>query len=147
MTLSEILNSNKKLSISRDTERTHYAQATFGGRVIEFRLDKFPQDPKGGRWQFTFVELDNDSEHGETYKKTGNGNELPIFSTAKTFLSDFIEENKPIAVYFEADKQEGSSRVKLYRRFAKRWTPTGYQHEIVHDDAEMEYHMFSRIEK
>lgn len=144
MKISELLDTKRKVEIVKDTERAYYGRAEFNGVPIEFRLDRWPNDPKDGRWQFTFVAIGDEFDDGETYHKTGQGDELAVFATAKNFVDDFLKTVKPIALYFEADKLEGDSRSKLYNRFISRWTPAGYEHDRVYSDLEMDYHAFFR---
>jgi hypothetical protein len=148
MKIFEILNTNTTLTVVKDNGKSYRARAKFGGREIEFRMDRWPDDSK---WNFTFVQLgdgeddeddDRYNEDGETYDATGDGDQLAIFAAAKKFLEDALKMLKPSVVFFEADKTKGPSRAKLYNRFIKRWKLNGYTYRKVDGDAFADYHAF-----
>lgn len=142
MILTELLNKATPLTVLKDSDKSYKAKATFGNREIEFRFSKWPP-PNDNRWNFTFVELgDEDEDEDGTYKATGSGNELAVFATAKRFLEIAIAKYQPKVVYFEADKTQGSSRAKLYKRFTERWAPPGYKHRIMADEKDAIYHAY-----
>lgn len=141
MILSEILDTSTPLQSTKETDKVWTAQGKFGDREIEFKFAKWPE-PNIGRWNFTFTELGDEHEDGETFDATGKGNEFAIFATAKKFLEQAIAKYKPMVVYFEADKSTGDARASLYKRFTKRWVPNGYKHRIVHSEKGTDYHAY-----
>ena len=139
MKLTEILDRPMSIKIIQQTPKSYRGIIEIGERQIEFRFSAWPEP---GKWNFTFVELDDEFRDGETFGATGRGNELQIFASAKKFLEDAIKLYSPKAVYFEADKSGKDSRASLYDRFVKRWQPEGYRHRKVFADDTQDYHAF-----
>lgn len=77
--------------------------ASTGEGYIDFK-QSYPGD-----WSIAFS-IDGNEE------VSGEGDEFKIFSTVVDIIKDFIEENKPTKIRFEAKE---SSRIKLYNRLAK----------------------------
>ena len=67
-----------------------------------------------------------DEDEEPDYKITGGGSEYEIFATVMRIVFEYVKKNKPNAISFTADDDE-PSRVKLYDRFVKRFTASGYK--------------------
>lgn len=137
--IAEILDKPAQLKTVRDGDLWYRARAEIGGRELEFRLDRWPIDRD--HWNFTFVELSDDYEDGETYDATGKGSELAVFATAKKFLENAIKTHHPKIIHFESEKSSGS-RDKLYKRFVERWHLPGYTYRKFAEDDDVTYHGF-----
>lgn len=70
-------------------------------------------------------------------KKTNTGNQMRVFATVIAILNDFVEyfENDIQYISFTADKEQGQSRAKLYKRILQSHIPDGFKLVDVREDA------------
>lgn len=123
MKITEVFNSDVKGKVIKRTNNSFITKATIGDRDI-----KFQAAGNDGDWEVDFIEQ---SSKGDTFSKTGSGNELQVFSFVIESLQTFISMYAPAQVAFTSDKSDGN-RSKLYNRMAKRINIPGYH--IEHSD-------------
>ena len=97
---------------ARWREKPHPAmkvyKATIEGKELDVRIWDTGDD-----WQVMF-KVDDQVD------VTGTGDEFTIFATVFDILDDFINQESPKVIEFEALKSD-QSRIKLYDRFVKRF--------------------------
>lgn len=81
-----------------------------------------------------------DAHNGKTQldiTKTNTGNQMRVFATAIAILNDFVEyfEDDVQYISFTADKEQGESRSKLYKRLIQAHTPDGFKLMDVREDS------------
>jgi len=124
MLLKEILNKNVIYDIVKQNASTFSTMARIGSRDIKFTASINTDD----EWAVEFTEYQANDRHSKgTYKKTGSGNELEVFSMIKASIEEFIELYNPKEIYFTSEKSNDSdSRSKLYDRMMSRFKIPGY---------------------
>lgn len=120
MKLNEILNKKVDYEVINAKSVFFQTRATIGDRIINFGA----VDNDDGSWDIQFAE--KTKEGRTTYKKTGSGNELEVFSFVKDSLLDFISRYQPEKMCFTADKdsEEKDNRANTYERLLKRFIGT-----------------------
>lgn len=115
--LTEIFNSDVAGQVIRKTANSFVTKATIGDRDI-----KFQASGADGDWECDFIEQ---SSKGDTFKKTGSGNELQVFSFVIESIKLFIASYSPDQLIFTSDKSDGN-RTKLYSNMSRRVKIPGY---------------------
>ncbi len=123
MKITEVFNSDVKGRVVKRTNSSFITRATIGNRDIKFQAVGHEAD-----WEVDFIEQ---SSKGDTFSKSGSGNELQVFSFVIESLQLFISMYAPDQVAFTSDKSDGN-RSKLYARMAKRVSIPGYH--VEHSD-------------
>jgi hypothetical protein len=115
MQLCELLKSTYEYELKRDE---YGYDATFDAEppYPVVRIDISPKGPaKASKHKVWAIEF----SRGGTMTVTGHGDELRIFSTIVAIVKEFIQKEKPSAIFFSSDRDE-TSRMKLYDRMVKR---------------------------
>jgi hypothetical protein len=115
MVLAELLDSTYDWGALEGNDQNHYS-AEFTdeqGKEIEVNISFWR-----GMWD---IEFSRDGTHGIT----GEGNALKIFGTVVAIVKEFVAAEKPEFMTFSAKKDE-TSRVKFYKRLAKKLEAVGY---------------------
>ena len=133
MILNEVLNSPVKFKWLHSDSELGMAKFFIDGNevMVEFHeMDnplpndrKDPDYPKHAIDISFYVSEDGDHDSAD-YGITGGGNEYQVFSTVMVIAKEYIAKHKPEAITFSAEEP---SRIKLYDRFMKRFTSTGYR--------------------
>lgn len=128
MQLSELFKTTYEYEFNKDSYGLYDAQFYAGNGTFQRDLVKVDISGKGpppsNVWGIEFT-------RGNSMEVTGQGDELRILSTIIAILKEFIEKEKPTAIYFAADREE-ASRMKLYDRMAKKLP--GFRHVVDADD-------------
>lgn len=134
--INEVFDSNVPGKVVKRTNSSFITKATIGNRDIKFHASGYEGD-----WEVDFVE--QSPTKGDTFGKSGSGNELQVFSFVIESLKLFISTYQPQQVMFTSDKSD-ANRSKLYATMAKRVKIPGYHVEVT--DAGMAgYDMFKII--
>jgi len=131
--LSEVFNSNVRATLVKNNANAFIVKAEIGNRII-----KFTAAGGSGDWEIDFVE--QSPEKGDTFGKTGSGNELQVFSFVIDCIKEVIAIHQPDRVSFTSDKSD-VNRTKLYARIGKKVKIPGYHVEV----APAEYAGYDRI--
>lgn len=115
--LDELLNSDVKYDVIKDSANKFQTIAKIGDRFITFSA--YNDGDQG--WDVAFYESkDHHSPH--TYGKTGSGDELKVFSMVMASFKEFLDRYHPDVITFTADKDgESDTRAKLYSRIASKY--------------------------
>lgn len=116
MKLDELLNSKYEWSGLRHESGSLYTTEFLDS---EERLVVVNFSQWNGVWS---VEFDRDGSHG----MTGAGDAVKVFSTVLDIIKEFTESVDPNFITFSA-KSDEESRVKFYKRFAKKISSFGYK--------------------
>ena len=119
--LNEVFDSDVNGKVVRKTNNSFITKATVGERDI-----KFQAMGADGDWECDFIE--QSPTKGDTFGKSGSGNELQVFSFVIESLKLFISMYAPDQVMFTSDKSDGN-RSQLYARMARRVKIPGYHIE------------------
>jgi hypothetical protein len=134
--LNEVFDSNVPGKVVKKTASSFITKATIGNRDI-----KFQAAGHAGDWEVDFIE--QSPKRGDTFGKSGSGNELQVFSFVIESLELFISLYSPAQVMFTSDKSD-TNRTKLYKRMSKRVKIPGYHIEIA-DRGSAGYDIFKII--
>jgi len=124
MLINEILDRKVKYTVMKDSDSQFKAQAKINGRDIVF----YAEETWHGIWEVAFGEKTDDA-FDITYKKTGNGGELEVFSMVKELTLEMIKKHDPKKITFQAAKEENGNRGNLYARLVERFKIPGYKIE------------------
>jgi len=115
MKLNELLNTDAKIRVVADTDKTFGTSVEVGGREIDFTANYSDI----GRWEVEF------SEDGHRYSMTKSGKEFEVMAAVKKSFEMLIKKHPDDEFVFAADKTE-KSRITAYERLLKRFVPDGY---------------------
>lgn len=121
-TLTESFDSQVNGKLIRATPELFTTQALIGDRTITFNAAMSIQNNKT-IWEIEFIE--NALNRGSTYRKTGSGNEMQVFSFVFDSIKELVARYSPDEIEFSSDKSDGN-RTKLYTRLANRIKLPGY---------------------
>jgi hypothetical protein len=127
--ISESFNSDVAGKVVRKSNDLFVTQATIGNRDIKFTAasDSGPEKSDSlNNWEIDFRETSQ--TRGDTYGKSGSGNELQVFSFIIESIKLFISMYAPDSISFTSDKSD-RSRSTLYARMANRIKIPGYHVE------------------
>lgn len=124
MLINEILDRKVKYTILKDGDSQIKAQATINGRTIIF----YGEETWHGIWEVAFGEKE-EGDDDITYKKTGNGGELEVFSMVKELTLELVKKHSPRKITFQAAKDVKGNRGNLYARLIDRFKVPGYKIE------------------
>jgi len=124
--LAESFDSDVKGRVLKSTSNIFVTAAQIGSRIIRFTA----ASDYAGVWDVVFIEK---SELGDTFGKSGSGNELQVFSFIINSLKFFISKYSPDIITFTADKGD-SNRASLYTRLVQRIKEPGYHLENIETD-------------
>lgn len=117
MLIQELLNSKVAYDVIKDNATTFRTVAKIGDRLITFTA--FKEDEN--EWDIAFYESE-DIHSAVTYRKTGSGDELKVFSMVIASFKEFMDRYSPEIITFTADKDgESDTRAKLYARMAAKY--------------------------
>ena len=122
--ITEVFTSNVPSEVVRATSDLYTTKATIGGRVIVFNASQFDDDEGKSIWEIDFTEYEKDGT-GTTFRKTGSGNELQVFSFVIESIKDLISSYHPDQLTFTSHKAD-DNRTKLYQRMLNRIKVPGY---------------------
>ena len=122
--LNEVFTSNVPSEVVRATSDLYTTKATIGGRVIVFNASQYDDDEGKSVWEIDFTEYEKDGT-GTTFRKTGSGNELQVFSFVIESIKDLISSYHPDQLTFTSHKAD-DNRTKLYQRMLNRIKVPGY---------------------
>lgn len=122
--LNEVFTSNVSSEVVRATSDLYTTKATIGGRVIVFNASQYDDDEGKSIWEIDFTEYEKDGT-GTTFRKTGSGNELQVFSFVIESIKDLISSYHPDQLTFTSHKAD-DNRTKLYQRMLNRIKVPGY---------------------
>lgn len=130
MLVQEILNKKTDYEVIRASSNAFRAKAEINGRTIMFSAE---DEDESGEWGIAFSEID--SKGRRTYKQTGSGGELEVFSMIKDCMLEFVERYQPAMMKFTADKDNGAdTRANAYERLIKRFNVPGYTYKRTKQD-------------
>ena len=132
MKLNEILNKKVDYEVVKATSTLFQTRAEINGRTINFGAVAGYGD-MDDTWEIQFAEK---VEGGKpTYKKTGSGKELEVFSFIKDSITEFVSRYHPEKMDFTADKEgHDDNRADTYERLLKRFKIPGYEFERENHD-------------
>jgi len=122
--ITEVFTSNVSSEVVRATSDLYTTKATIGGRVIVFNASQYDDDEGKSVWEIDFTEYEKDGT-GTTFRKTGSGNELQVFSFVIESIKDLISSYHPDQLTFTSHKAD-DNRTKLYQRMLNRIKVPGY---------------------
>ena len=122
--ITEVFTSNVSSEVVRATSDLYTTKATIGGRVIVFNASQYDDDEGKSVWEIDFTEYEKDGT-GTTFRKTGSGNELQVFSFVIESIKDLISSYHPDQLTFISHKAD-DNRTKLYQRMLNRIKVPGY---------------------
>ena len=122
--ITEVFTSNVSSEVVRSTSDLYTTKATIGGRVIVFNASQYDDDEGKSVWEIDFTEYEKDGT-GTTFRKTGSGNELQVFSFVIESIKDLISSYHPDQLTFTSHKAD-DNRTKLYQRMLNRIKVPGY---------------------
>jgi hypothetical protein len=122
--ITEVFTSNVSSEVVRATPDLYTTKATIGGRVIVFNASQYDDDEGKSIWEIDFTEYEKDGT-GTTFRKTGSGNELQVFSFVIESIKDLISSYHPDQLTFTSHKAD-DNRTKLYQRMLNRIKVPGY---------------------
>lgn len=122
--LFEVFDSDVPGKIIRASNESFITKATIGSREI-----KFTGAGNDGNWEVDFTE--HSPDRGSTFRKSGSGNELQVFSFVLESLKLLIAKYSPDSVLFTSDESDGN-RTSLYARMSRKITIPGYEMQIEH---------------
>jgi len=116
MKLIELLDSKYEWDGFYKENDSHYVTrfTTDDGEEVEANIIHW-----SGAWE---IEFSRDGTHG----LTGAGDAIKIFGTILDIIKEFIDSENPKFITFSS-KLDEESRVKFYRRFAKKIESFGYK--------------------
>lgn len=120
--LNEVFDSNVPGKVVKQTSSSFITKATIGNRDIKFQAAGHDSD-----WEVDFIE--QSPTRGDTFSKTGSGNELQVFSFVIESLKLFISLYSPDQVAFTSDKSDGN-RSQLYARMGRKVKIPGYTLDV-----------------
>ncbi len=122
MKILEVIDSPVNSQVVANTADRFVTRAQFGDQSIDFTASK--DIGKDNSWfvKFNPTDVKSSKWSGSTeFKKTGQGNELQIFSFVKQSMNQLIQQHQPSSIGFTADRSEGN-RASLYQRMVDRWS-------------------------
>jgi hypothetical protein len=122
--ITEVFTSNVSSEVVRATSDLYTTKATIGGRVIVFNASQYDDDEGKSIWEIDFTEYEKDGT-GTTFRKTGSGGELQVFSFVIESIKDLIASYHPDQLTFTSHKAD-DNRTKLYQRMLNRIKVPGY---------------------
>jgi len=120
--ITEVFNSNVPQEVVRATSDLYTTKATIGKRTIVFNSSQYDNDEGKSVWEIEFTEKD---ETGTTFRKTGSGSELQVFSFVVQSIKDLIAIYHPDQLTFTSHKAD-DNRTTLYQRMLSRVKVPGY---------------------
>jgi hypothetical protein len=123
--ITEVFTSNVSSEVVRATSDLYTTKAMIGGRVIVFNASQYDDDEGKSVWEIDFTEYEKDGT-GTTFRKTGSGNELQVFSFVIESIKDLISSYHPDQLTFTSHKAD-DNRTKLYQRMLNRIKVPGYR--------------------
>ena len=118
--LDEAFTSQVPYDVMRAGNDIFTTRASIGGRGVVFNA----AEEDGGVWEVDFSER---TPGNMTFKKTGAGNEMQVFSFVIDSLKELVARYQPAAIKFSSAKAD-ENRTKLYHRMLTRLAPAmGYQ--------------------
>lgn len=132
MLINEILDKKVRTKLKTNTPRTLQIAGTVNGREIMFTAHMSEENEKNNYWDVTFLEVKsnpNGVKYG-SYKLTGSGGELQVFSMIKDCMMELIQKHNPAKIIFTANKDAGkdkNARGDVYERLIKRFKAPGYE--------------------
>jgi hypothetical protein len=120
----ESFNSNVSGQVVRATSDLYTTKATIGGRTIVFNSSQYDNDEGKSVWEIDFTEYEKKGT-GTTYKKTGSGSGLQVFSFVVQSIKELIAIYHPDQLTFTSHKAD-DNRTKLYQRMVSRIKVPGY---------------------
>jgi hypothetical protein len=121
--LNEVFTSNVSREVVRATPDLYTTKATIGGLIV-FNASQYDDDEGKSIWEIDFTEYEKDGT-GTTFRKTGSGNELQVFSFVIESIKDLISSYHPDQLTFISHKAD-DNRTKLYQRMLNRIKVPGY---------------------
>lgn len=91
-----------------------HTKADIGSRTILFSAATSPAGDN--YWEIEFLET---TKKGQTFTKSGSGNEMQVFSFVIESIKEFVSRYHPDVITFNSHKAD-QNRSKLYARMMKR---------------------------
>lgn len=123
--LFEVFNTDVPGKLVKRTADTFITKAWIGNREI-----KFTAYGNHDEWEIIFTE--KTPTGGYTFKKTGSGNELQVFSFVLESLKLFIEMYSPGTITFTSDASD-ENRTGLYTMMSRKVKIPGYKVKITNN--------------
>jgi len=146
----EVLNTKVPYEIEHAGAEQFSTSATIGGRLITFYASTGDGEP--GVWEIEFDErVENATgsmtSRKTTYKQTGSGSELQVFSMIKDSIIELVKRYEPEVIMFTADKEgDNDTRAELYARLLKRFTLPEYKTDVSQSSRKTEFTLTKREE-
>lgn len=126
--IKESFTSKVPYEVRHESSNLFSTRAEIAGRVIVFTAEAqqvgMESKPEIA-WNVDFVER---RDGGITFKKTGSGAELQVFSFVLDSIRELIARYSPDLIKFESYKEDGN-RSDLYSRMIRRLS-TGYGYKL-----------------
>ena len=122
--ITEVFTSNVSGQLVRATPDLYTTKAIIGGRTIVFNSAQYDDDEGRSVWEIDFTEYEKNGT-GTTFRKTGSGGELQVFSFVIESIKDLIARYHPDQLTFTSHKAD-NNRTKLYQRMLNRIKVPGY---------------------
>ena len=114
--LFESLDSKIEYDVVKSTSTTFKTKLVVNEKTIIFESSL--TDDLNNHWEISFYELNGKNI---TYKQTGKGDELKIFSFIKSSVVELIQRYNPNGIIFTSAKQD-KSRSNLYQRMITKYS-------------------------
>lgn len=125
MLLNELLDRAIPYKVVVSSADKFVTAADIGGREIAVRCSKTVYQ-YNTLWFVEFAQVDGNKT---TFKATGSGNELQVFSVVVSSIKELVSRYEPDMIRFTASKSEGEigdTRASLYARLAQRFKMPDY---------------------
>lgn len=157
MLLYELFDNPASLKVTTTTDTDFIMSATLSDSTsLQMRFHRLNRDT----WNFTFkrftpkngfmskvrgaVGMQPALDNG-TYKKTGQGSEIEVFSTVRSAVEQFYDKYDPSTLMFSADKtDEDGQRANLYRTLTRRMFPKNDFNIYTEDHGHIEVFVITR---
>lgn len=144
----EVLNTKVPYEVEHAGAEQFSTSAKIGGRLITFYASTGDGEP--GVWEIEFderIEKTDNSPRKTTYKQTGSGSELQVFSMIKDSIIELVTRYEPEVIMFTADKEgENDTRAMLYARLLKRFNLPEYKTDVHQSSRKTEFTLTRREE-
>lgn len=112
--IAESFDSDVKGKIVKAGPGYFHTKADIGTRTILFSAAASPAGEN--QWEIEFLE---NTKKGQTFTKSGSGNEMQVFSFVIESIKEFVARYHPEVITFNSHKAD-QNRSKLYARMMRR---------------------------
>ena len=139
MMLMELFDSKVDYKVTTETAKKFSTRATIGSRDIVFLASIESETGEDGNSEM-YVEFREQKKEKTTYRMTGKGDEIKVFSMIGASIKEAVARYKPDVIHFTAEKDSRSSkgpvphvsynssskRADLYEKLVRKYIP-GYE--------------------